>query len=159
MRPAAAASACARAGRPRISAAACGASSSPRFRTRCRSRSWSSSSPTLIENKKAPLLGDVRDESAEDIRLVLEPKARTVEPAVLMESLFKLTALETRVSLNMNVLDADGAPRVMSLKEVLRAFLDHRRDVLQRRTAHPPDQDRRAPRRAGRPADRLPQPR
>jgi topoisomerase-4 subunit A len=89
-----------------------------------------------IENKKAPLLGDVRDESAEEIRLVLEPKARTVAPAVLMESLFKLTALETRASLNMNVLDADGAPRVMSLKEVLKAFLDHRRDVLQRRTAH-----------------------
>ncbi len=90
----------------------------------------------LIENKKAPLLGDARDESAEDIRLVLEPKSRTVEPAVMMESLFKLTALETRASLNMNVLDATGAPRVMSLKEVLRAFLDHRRDVLQRRTAH-----------------------
>ncbi len=89
-----------------------------------------------IEDKKAPLLGDVRDESTEEIRLVLEPKARTVEPAVLMESLFKLTALETRISLNMNVLDASGAPRVMSLKEVLRAFLDHRRDVLQRRTAH-----------------------
>jgi topoisomerase-4 subunit A len=90
----------------------------------------------VIEDKKAPLLGDVRDESAEEMRLVLEPKSRTVEPAVLMESLFKLTALETRVSLNMNVLDKDGAPRVMSLKEVLRAFLDHRRDVLQRRTAH-----------------------
>ncbi len=88
----------------------------------------------LIEAKKTPLLGDVRDESAEDIRLVLEPKARTVEPEVLMESLFKLSALETRISLNMNVLDADGAPRVMSLKDVLRAFLDHRRDVLQRRT-------------------------
>jgi topoisomerase-4 subunit A len=89
----------------------------------------------LIEAKKAPLLGDVRDESAEDMRLVLEPKSRTVEPDVMMESLFKLSALETRISLNMNVLDADGAPRVMSLKEVLRAFLDHRRDVLQRRTA------------------------
>ncbi|MBX3429102.1 MAG: DNA topoisomerase IV subunit A [Hyphomonadaceae bacterium] len=89
----------------------------------------------VIENKKAPLLGDVRDESAEDLRLVLEPKSRTVEPDILMESLFKLTALESRISLNMNVLDAHGAPRVMSLKEVLRAFLDHRRDVLQRRTA------------------------
>ncbi|MFZ2031758.1 MAG: DNA topoisomerase IV subunit A [Vitreimonas sp.] len=89
-----------------------------------------------IENKKAPLLGDVRDESAEEMRLVLEPKARTVEPEILMESLFKLTALETRISLNMNVLDAEGAPRVMGLKEVLKAFLDHRRDVLQRRTKH-----------------------
>ncbi|MEQ1819759.1 MAG: DNA topoisomerase IV subunit A [Terricaulis sp.] len=89
----------------------------------------------VIENKKAPLLGDVRDESAEDLRLVLEPKSRTVEAEILMESLFKLTALESRISLNMNVLDAAGAPRVMSLKEVLRAFLDHRRDVLRRRTA------------------------
>jgi len=90
----------------------------------------------VIENKKAPLLGDVRDESDENIRLVLEPKSRAVEPAVLMESLFKLTALETRASLNMNVLDAQGVPRVMGLKEALRAFLDHRRDVLQRRTTH-----------------------
>ncbi|HRO02683.1 MAG TPA: DNA topoisomerase IV subunit A, partial [Terricaulis sp.] len=90
----------------------------------------------LIEAKKAPLLGDVRDESAEDVRVVIEPKARTVEANVLMESLFKLSALETRVSLNMNVLDAVGAPRVMGLKDVLRAFLDHRRDVLQRRTQH-----------------------
>ena len=90
----------------------------------------------VIENKKAPLLGDVRDESAEDMRLVLEPKSRTVEPEVLMESLFKLTALESRISLNMNVLDKDSVPRVMGLKDVLRAFLDHRRDVLQRRTAH-----------------------
>jgi topoisomerase-4 subunit A len=89
-----------------------------------------------IENKKAPLLGDVRDESAETMRLVLEPKARTIEPAMLMESLYKLTDLETRISLNMNVLDADGAPRVMSLKDVLQAFLNHRRDVLQRRSAH-----------------------
>ncbi|MBY0563872.1 MAG: DNA topoisomerase IV subunit A [Hyphomonadaceae bacterium] len=88
-----------------------------------------------IETKKAPLVGDARDESAEDVRLVIEPKSRAVEPAVLMESLFKLTALEVRISLNMNVLDRDGAPRVMGLKEVLRAFLDHRRDVLQRRTA------------------------
>jgi topoisomerase-4 subunit A len=88
----------------------------------------------LIENKRAPMLGDVRDESAEDIRLVIEPKSRAVEPAVLMESLFKLSALETRISINMNVLDALGAPRVMSLKEVLRAFIDHRRDVLQRRS-------------------------
>jgi topoisomerase IV subunit A len=90
----------------------------------------------VIEDKKAPMLGDVRDESSDEMRLVLEPKSRTVEPAVLMESLFKLTALETRISLNMNVLDRDGAPKVMSLKDVLRAFLDHRRDVLQRRTAH-----------------------
>ncbi|MFN4092668.1 MAG: DNA topoisomerase IV subunit A [Brevundimonas sp.] len=87
----------------------------------------------LIENKKAPLLADVRDESAEDIRLVLEPKSRTVEPEVLMESLFKLSDLEIRFPINMNVLDATGTPRVMGLKACLQAFLDHRREVLIRR--------------------------
>ena len=87
----------------------------------------------LIEHKKAPLLADVRDESAEDIRLVLEPKNRTVEPEVLMESLFKLSDLEVRFPVNMNVLDATGTPRVMGLKACLRAFLDHRREVLVRR--------------------------
>lgn len=89
----------------------------------------------LIENKKAPLLADVRDESAEDIRLVLEPKSRTVEPEVLMESLFKLSDLEIRFPINMNVLDATGTPRVMGLKACLQAFLDHRREVLIRRGA------------------------
>jgi len=88
----------------------------------------------LIENKKAPLLADVRDESAEDIRLILEPKNRTIEPDMLMESLFKLSDLESRFPINMNVLDATGTPRVMSLKECLQAFLDHRRDVLNRRS-------------------------
>ena len=87
----------------------------------------------LIEHKKAPLLGDVRDESAEDIRLVIEPKSRTVEPEVLMESLFKLSDLEVRFPINMNVLDATGTPRVKGLKACLQAFLDHRRDVLVRR--------------------------
>ena len=87
----------------------------------------------LIESKRAPLLGDVRDESAEDIRLVLEPKSRNIEPEMLMESLFKLSALETRFSVNMNVLDARGTPGVMGLKALLRAFLDHRREVLIRR--------------------------
>ncbi|HEY1878758.1 MAG TPA: DNA topoisomerase IV subunit A [Caulobacteraceae bacterium] len=87
----------------------------------------------LIESKKTPLLADVRDESAEDVRLVLEPKSRTVEAEVLMESLFKLSDLENRFSVNLNVLDAHGAPRVMSLKEALTAFLDHRREVLVRR--------------------------
>ena len=87
----------------------------------------------LIENKKAPLLADVRDESAEDIRLVLEPKSRTIEPEVLMESLFKLSDLEVRFPVNMNVLDATGTPRVMGLKACLQAFLDHRREVLVRR--------------------------
>ncbi|MEJ6790543.1 DNA topoisomerase IV subunit A [Brevundimonas sp. BR2-1] len=87
----------------------------------------------LLEQKKAPLLADVRDESAEDIRLVLEPKSRMVEPEVLMESLFKLSDLEIRFPINMNVLDATGTPRVMGLKACLQAFLDHRRDVLVRR--------------------------
>jgi topoisomerase IV subunit A len=88
----------------------------------------------LVHNKKMPLLADVRDESAEDIRLVLEPKNGKVDADVLMESLFKLSDLETRISLNMNVLDATSTPRVMNLAEVLHAFLDHRRVVLLRRT-------------------------
>ena len=87
----------------------------------------------LIETKKAPLLGDVRDESAEDVRLVLEPKNRNVEPEVLMESLFKLSALESRFPVNMNVLDAKGAPGVMGLRQLLQSFLDHRREVVVRR--------------------------
>jgi topoisomerase-4 subunit A len=87
----------------------------------------------LIESKRAPLLADVRDESAEDVRLVLEPRARTVEPEVLMESLFKLSDLETRFPVNINVLDARGAPQVMGLKAALVAFLAHRREVLARR--------------------------
>ena len=91
---------------------------------------------SLIENKKAPLLGDVRDESAEDVRLVLEPKSRNVEPEVLMESLFKLSDLEARFSVNLNVLDARGTPGVMGLRAALKAFLDHRRDVLVRRARH-----------------------
>jgi len=90
----------------------------------------------LIDAKKAPLLGDVRDESAEDVRLVLEPKSRNVEAEVLMESLFKLSDLETRFSVNLNVLDARGTPGVMNLKQALAAFLDHRRDVLVRRARH-----------------------
>jgi topoisomerase-4 subunit A len=90
----------------------------------------------LIENKKAPLLGDVRDESAEDVRLVLEPKSRNVEAEVLMESLFKLSDLENRFSVNLNVLNARGTPGVMGLKQVLQAFLDHRREVLVRRARH-----------------------
>jgi topoisomerase-4 subunit A len=90
----------------------------------------------LLEEKKLPLLADLRDESTEQVRVVLEPKSRNVEPAVLMETLFRATPLESRFPLNMNVLDADRTPRVMSLKEVLRAWLDHRHEVLQRRTNH-----------------------
>ncbi|WP_375569655.1 DNA topoisomerase IV subunit A [Ahrensia marina] len=88
----------------------------------------------LLLSKKLPLLGDVRDESAEDMRLVLEPKNRNVDPELMMESLFRLTELESRISLNMNVLDGGLTPRVMGLREVLVAWLDHRRDVLVRRS-------------------------
>ncbi len=88
----------------------------------------------LIQAKRIPILADVRDESAEDVRLVLEPRAKTVDPAVLMETLFKLCDLEIRFSLNMNVLIDGRTPKVCSMKEILRAFLDHRREVLQRRS-------------------------
>ena len=90
----------------------------------------------LMEEKKLPLLGDIRDESAEQIRLVLEPKSRGVEPEVLMETIFRATALETRFPLNMNVLTADHVPTVLGLRGVLRAWLDHRHVVLQRRSRH-----------------------
>ena len=90
----------------------------------------------LMEDKKLPLLADIRDESTDKVRLVLEPKTRTVEPAMLMESLFRVSALETRFPLNMNVLDATRTPRVMPLREVLRAWLDHRQEVLVRRSRH-----------------------
>mgnify|MGYP000539583872 CR=1 FL=1 len=88
----------------------------------------------LIQSKKLPALADIRDESAEDIRLILEPKTGNIDPAALMETLFKQTELEQRFSLNMNVLGADGSPRVMGLREVLQAYLDHRKEVLVRRT-------------------------
>ncbi|WP_368188376.1 DNA topoisomerase IV subunit A [Aestuariibius sp. HNIBRBA575] len=90
----------------------------------------------VIQTKKVPILGDVRDESADDIRLILEPKSRNVDPDVLMNMLFRHSDLEVRFSLNMNVLIDGVTPRVCSLKEVLRAFLDHRRDVLIRRSQH-----------------------
>ena len=88
----------------------------------------------LMEDKKLPLLSDVRDESAEDVRIVLEPKNRTVDANVLMEHLFKQTELETRFAMNMNVLSSDGVPKVMSLKEVLKEYLDHRHKVLVRKS-------------------------
>ena len=90
----------------------------------------------LLTARKLFLLDDVRDESAEDIRLVLVPKNRNVDPDVLMESLFKSTDLEVRFGLNMNVLDKDNIPRVMNLREVLQAYLAHRIEVLERRTRH-----------------------
>lgn len=91
---------------------------------------------SLLTAKKLPLLADVRDESAEDVRVILEPRSRSIDPDMLMEQLFQQTDLEIRFSLNMNVLDADGTPRVMSLKDVLQAFLNHRIVVLQRRTTY-----------------------
>ncbi len=90
----------------------------------------------VIQTKKVPLLADVRDESAEDVRVVLEPRARSVDPELLMGMLFRNSDLEIRFSLNMNVLIDGLTPKVCSLKEVLRAFLDHRRDVLLRRSRH-----------------------
>ena len=90
----------------------------------------------LLTARKLAMLGDVRDESTDEVRLILEPKSRNVDPTVLMESLFRQTDLETRAGLNMNVLDADNTPRVMNLREVLQAFLDHRLVVLERRTRH-----------------------
>jgi topoisomerase-4 subunit A len=88
----------------------------------------------LVNAKKVPILADVRDESAEDIRIVLEPRARTVDPAVMMEMLFRASDLETRFAMNMNVLIDGRTPQVCSLRQVLRAFLDHRREVLLRRS-------------------------
>ncbi|WP_282092442.1 DNA topoisomerase IV subunit A [Epibacterium ulvae] len=90
----------------------------------------------LIQTKKVPILADIRDESAEDIRIILEPKSKNVDPEVLMNMMFRNSDLETRFSLNMNVLIDGVTPKVCSMKEVLRAFLDHRRDVLQRRSQH-----------------------
>jgi topoisomerase-4 subunit A len=87
----------------------------------------------LVNLKKIPLLADVRDESAEDLRIVLEPRSRTVDPQLLMEMLFRASDLETRFAMNMNVLLDGRTPQVCSLKVVLRAFLDHRREVLVRR--------------------------
>src|SRR3979490_2868461 len=88
----------------------------------------------LLNEKKRPLVADVRDESAEDIRLVIEPRARTVDPELLMESLFKLTELESRIPLNMNVLIKGRIPKVVGLADALREWLEHPRDVLLRRT-------------------------
>ena len=88
----------------------------------------------LVNEKKLPLLADVRDESTDDVRIVLEPRARNVDPQVMMESLFRMSELEARFAMNMNVL-ADGViPKVLSLSEALRQWLDHRRDVLLRRS-------------------------
>ncbi len=90
----------------------------------------------LLNDKKLPLVADIRDESAEDVRVVIEPKSRAVDPAMLMEHLFRLTELETRFPMNMNVLVDGVVPRVVSFAEALQQWLDHRRDVLLRRSRH-----------------------
>jgi topoisomerase-4 subunit A len=90
----------------------------------------------LINEKKLPLVADVRDESAQDIRLVIEPRSRSVDAELMMESLFKLTELEARIPLNMNVLVKGRVPQVLGLAEALREWLDHRREVLLRRSKH-----------------------
>lgn len=91
---------------------------------------------TLLTDKKLPLLDDIQDESTDELRIALIPKNRNVDPLVLMETLFRTTDLEVRIPLNLNVLDANTVPRVMNIKEVLQAFLDHRLTVLERRTQH-----------------------
>ncbi|MDU1695957.1 MAG: DNA gyrase subunit A, partial [Bradyrhizobium sp.] len=88
----------------------------------------------LLNEKKLPLVGDVRDESAEDVRLVIEPKSKNVDPALMMESLFRLTDLESKIPLNLNVLIKGKIPKVVGLAECLREWLDHLRDVLLRRS-------------------------
>ncbi|MBB2962701.1 DNA topoisomerase IV subunit A [Methylobacterium sp. R2-1] len=90
----------------------------------------------LLQEKKLPLLADVRDESAEDVRVVLEPRSRSVDPVMLMESLFRLSELESRIPLNLNVLVGGVVPRVIGLAECLREWADHRRVVLQRRSSY-----------------------
>jgi topoisomerase-4 subunit A len=100
---------------------------------------------SLINDKKLPILADVRDESDAEVRLVLEPRSRTVDAGVLMDGLFRLSDLETRIPLNLNVLDKERTPRVMSLREALSAWVEHQFVVLRRRTEH----------RLGKIADRL----
>ena len=90
----------------------------------------------LVESRKLAMLADVRDESAEEVRIALEPRSRSVDAAALMEALYRLTDLEVRIPLNLNVLDARNTPRVMGLREALSAFLEHRLDVLVRRARH-----------------------
>lgn len=90
----------------------------------------------LLNDKKLPLVGDIRDESAEDVRIVIEPKSKTVDPEIMMESLFRLTELESRIPLNLNVLVKGRIPKVLGLAECLREWLDHLRDVLLRRSRH-----------------------
>lgn len=88
----------------------------------------------LFREKKLPLLANIQDESTDTVRVVLEPRSKNIDPAVLMESLYRVTDLEVRYGINLNVLGADGIPRVMNLREILQAFLDHRHEVLERKS-------------------------
>src|SRR5690606_15967049 len=90
----------------------------------------------LLQEKKLPMVADVRDESAEEVRLVIEPKSRTIDPVLMMESLFRLSDLEIRFGLNMNVLSHGQIPNVLSLRDVLRQWLEHRKEVLVRRSEY-----------------------
>ena len=90
----------------------------------------------LFRDKKLPLLANIQDESTDTVRIVLEPKSKNVDPALLMESLYRVTDLEIRYGMNLNVLGADGIPRVMNLREILQAFLDHRHEVLVRKSEY-----------------------
>ena len=93
-------------------------------------------SAELVAERKLPLVAEIRDESAEDVRVVIEPRSRSVDPAIMMESLFRLTELESRIPLNLNVLAGGRVPKVLGLAEALREWVDHRRTVLQRRSRH-----------------------
>ena len=95
-----------------------------------------------IQTKKIPILADVRDESADDIRMILEPRSKNVDPEVLMGMMYRHSDLEVRFSLNMNVLIDGVTPKVCSMKEVLRAFVDHRREVLAAALCSPDGKDR-----------------
>src|SRR5690606_23156250 len=90
----------------------------------------------LINDRKLPILADIRDESDAEIRIVIEPRAKTVDPDILMDSLFRLTDLETRFPLNLNVLDATRTPRVLGLRTVMVEWLRHQIDVLVKRARH-----------------------
>jgi topoisomerase-4 subunit A len=93
-------------------------------------------SAELLNERKLPLVAEIRDESAEDVRVVIEPRSRSVDPVIMMESLFRLTELESRIPLNLNVLSGGRVPKVLGLAEALREWVDHRRTVLQRRSRH-----------------------
>ena len=97
----------------------------------------------LFREKKLPLLANIQDESTDTVRVVLEPKSKNIDPELLMESLYRVTDLEVRYGVNMNVLGANGIPRVMNLRELLQDFLDHRHEVLQRKSQHRLDQIKR----------------